>query len=409
MTLSLPLVSGLKHSTAEQSFLCVSDTEHGTACPFEATLLELVTPEGEPEPPSEREQPQTLTIEASFPAAPFALGVPMQPLWMETGLTAHATPTVLPVSTPQTTPEAWFHPQEASALHLVLGDEGVDIAFGTTQLVPPGVGVDDLVPRQAPTSLEDVSLPPLPPTWSAPEPVEPARIELAARASELSPLRFRAAEGWYDFSATTSPTLAASAEMPYAIERAAEVTTTPSLPEPLLRAETEPPAPERELLIAHPAPALTERFAAASASTSGRPVAEGSADPSLRWHVAEQLRHYVERVVFAREPESLTLRLDPPELGVIELRVRALGTEVQAWISVEQEHTRQLLQQAYGHLREQLESRGLQLTHFDVGGQRHPQSQHPYRPPHTNAMATIQPIPAAMESLPYDGRWSVWA
>lgn len=409
MTLSLPLVSGLEHPTAEQSLLCVSDMEHGTACPFEATLLELITPEGEPELPAEREQPQTPTTEASFSAMLFVLGVPMQPLFVETEPMAPATPVVPPASTSRATADALLNLQAANLQPLVLGDEGVDLPFSATEMAPPVVGVGDSGLRQASTSLEDVSLPPLPPTWSAPEPVEPARIELAARASELSPLRFRADNGRYDFTATTSPTLATSAEMLYAVGRVAEVATTPPLPEPLLRAETEPPAPERELLIAHPAPALTERFAPASASPSGQPVAEVSADPSLRWHIAEQLRHHVERVVFAREPESLTLRLDPPELGVIEVRVQALGTEIQAWISAEQEHTRQLLQQAFGHLREQLESRGLQLTHFDVGGQRHPQSQHPYRPPHTSAMATIQPAPSATESLPYDGRWSVWA
>jgi flagellar hook-length control protein FliK len=113
-------------------------------------------------------------------------------------------------------------------------------------------------------------------------------------------------------------------------------------------------------------------------------------------------------MVYERERNSLTVRLDPPELGVVELRIQATGGEVQAWLTAERDLTRQMLQQAQQYLREQLESRGLHLTHFDVGAQS--QFQHAPREQHTRyaAQTVSTRTPTATDSLLYDGRWSVW-
>jgi flagellar hook-length control protein FliK len=121
------------------------------------------------------------------------------------------------------------------------------------------------------------------------------------------------------------------------------------------------------------------------------------------------MAQHIERMVYDRERDAITVRLDPPELGVIELRVHASGNEVQAWVSAERDLTRQLLQQAQQQLREQLESRGLQLTHFDVGGQSHSRFAQA-QPPRTPAMQTPTATHPSMatDSLWYDGRWSVW-
>lgn len=127
------------------------------------------------------------------------------------------------------------------------------------------------------------------------------------------------------------------------------------------------------------------------------------------WHTVEQMAQHIERIVYDRERDAITVRLDPPELGVIELRVQASGNEVQAWVSAERDVTRQLLQQAQQQLREQLESRGLQLTHFDVGGQSHSRfaQAQPPRPPAMQTPTATHPS-TATDSLWYDGRWSVW-
>jgi flagellar hook-length control protein FliK len=113
-------------------------------------------------------------------------------------------------------------------------------------------------------------------------------------------------------------------------------------------------------------------------------------------------------LVYERERNSLTVRLDPPELGVVELRLQATGGEVQAWLSAERDLTRQLLQQAQQYLREQLESRGLQLTHFDVGAQR--SFQHaPYEQSRSDATAiSLARTAATINNFVYDGRWSIW-
>lgn len=127
------------------------------------------------------------------------------------------------------------------------------------------------------------------------------------------------------------------------------------------------------------------------------------------WHMAEQMAQHIERMVYDRERDTITVRLDPPELGVIELRVQASGNGVQAWVSAERDLTRELLQQTQQQLREQLGSRGLQLTHFDVGGQgnsRYTQAQ-PLRTPAIQAPTATHPS-TAPDSLWYDGRWSVW-
>lgn len=126
------------------------------------------------------------------------------------------------------------------------------------------------------------------------------------------------------------------------------------------------------------------------------------------WGAAEQLAQHIERMVYERERNSLTVRLDPPELGTVEIRIQATGGEVQAWLSAERDLTRQMLQQAQQHLREYLESRGLQLSHFDVGTQ----SQFHHAPreqrTHSAPLAAHANTPTATDSLLYDGRWSVW-
>lgn len=176
-------------------------------------------------------------------------------------------------------------------------------------------------------------------------------------------------------------------------------------PEPLRPREEPPtPAPAHEPRTHAPtphAPSPTHE-PTLRATDAAAPVAEPN------WNAAEQVAQHIERMVYERERNRLTVRLDPPELGVVELRIQATGGEVQAWLTAERDLTRQMLQQAQQYLREQLESRGLHLTHFDVGAQS--QFQHAPREQHTRyAAPTVSTrTPTATDSLLYDGRWSVW-
>ena len=177
-------------------------------------------------------------------------------------------------------------------------------------------------------------------------------------------------------------------------------------PEPRLPRDEQPAGQQepRTLTATHTTAPAQYTPHALSAAESASPL--HYAEPN--WGVAEQVAQHIERMVYERERNSLTVRLDPPELGVVELRIQATGGEVQAWLSAERDLTRQMLQQAQQYLREQLESRGLNLTHFDVGAQS--QFQHAPREPYTPyaAHATPTRTPTATDSLLYDGRWSVW-
>jgi hypothetical protein len=178
-------------------------------------------------------------------------------------------------------------------------------------------------------------------------------------------------------------------------------------PEPLRPREEPPtPAPAHEPRThAHTQP--THAPAPSHETTLGAPEAAAPA-AAPNWNAAKQVAQHIERMVYERERNSLTVRLDPPELGVVELRIQATGSEVQAWLTAERDLTRQMMQQAQQYLREQLESRGLHLTHFDVGAQS--QFQHAPREQHTRyAAQTISTrTPTATDSLLHDGRWSVW-
>jgi flagellar hook-length control protein FliK len=169
----------------------------------------------------------------------------------------------------------------------------------------------------------------------------------------------------------------------------------------------EQPARQQDLR----APAATQAAVTLHQTPPAVSFAEGAFSihrTAPNWGVAEQIAQHIERLVYERERNSLTVRLDPPELGVVELRIQVTGSEVQAWLTAERDLTRQMLQQAQQYLREQLESRGLHLTHFDVGAQS--QFQYAPREQHTRYAAHTTPTrtPTATDSLLYDGRWSVW-
>ncbi|MFN7017495.1 MAG: flagellar hook-length control protein FliK [Fimbriimonadales bacterium] len=178
--------------------------------------------------------------------------------------------------------------------------------------------------------------------------------------------------------------------------------------EPKPHARSERAVPNQNPAPVHLATVFTPYVGATKvAETLQTATATPLAEPN--WRVVEQLAHHIERMVYEREHDSITLRLDPPELGVIELRVRASGNEVQAWVNAERDLTRQMLQQTQQQLREQLEARGLQLTHFDIGGQTNPHyaQARSYRTPATQSTSIPHPS-TATDSLLHDGRWSVW-
>lgn len=71
---------------------------------------------------------------------------------------------------------------------------------------------------------------------------------------------------------------------------------------------------------------------------------------------------------------EMRLQLRPPELGEIELRVRATDSTVHGQVTVQQPAVKHLLESQLDRLREALSEQGLQLAGFDVGVSRDPRS-----------------------------------
>jgi hypothetical protein len=125
----------------------------------------------------------------------------------------------------------------------------------------------------------------------------------------------------------------------------------------------------------------------------------------------EQIAQLIEHLVLHREESAVHLRLDPPELGTVEIRIQVDGNAVHAWLAAERDLTRQSLEQQAQQLREQLAARGLHLAHFEVNaGMREAFAQARYMPPPSLPSSESPSRPrAAMESAYLFGQWSVWA
>jgi hypothetical protein len=366
----------------------LGDAPVATASPSEGTefagVLEAMLPAGESPKPDEAatpDAPDADALGAQF-AAVGLMTLPL-PLSIEpTTTTDYPAQTLEPrlhtagdARTLPTEPTLWLEPITAAG----------DIPEPTTIL---GDGTGDIDFAETPTAASENLLavegdaPPAAARQAEPPPPSPSTTALT------------------DASALGAPSTVPAQNAPLRDDLA-------PTPEPLRPREEPPtPAPAHEPRThAHTQP--THAPAPSHETTLGAPKAAAPA-AAPNWNAAEQVAQHIERMVYERERNSLTVRLDPPELGVVELRIQATGGEVQAWLSAERDLTRQMLQQAQQYLREQLESRGLHLTYFDVGAQS--QFQHAPREQHTRyAAQTISTrTPTATDSLLHDGRWSVW-
>lgn len=364
----------------------LGDAPVATASPSEgidfAGVLETMLPAGEPPTPDEvatPDAPDADALGAQF-AAVGLMTLPL-PLSIEpTTTTDYPAQTLEPrlhtagdARTLPTEPTLWLEPITAAG----------DIPEPTTIL---GDGTGDIDFAETPTAASENLLavegdaPPAAARQAEPPPPSPSTTTLT------------------DASALGAPSTVPAQNAPLRDDLA-------PTPEPLRPREESPMPAHEPRTHAHTQP--THAPAPSHETTLGAPEAAASA-AAPNWNAAEQVAQHIERMVYERERNSLTVRLDPPELGVVELRIQATGGEVQAWLTAERDLTRQMLQQAQQYLREQLESRGLHLTHFDVGAQS--QFQHAPREQYTRYAAHTTPTrtPTATDSLLYDGRWSVW-
>jgi flagellar hook-length control protein FliK len=379
----------------------LGDAPVATASPSEgidfAGVLGTMLPAGDSPKPDEAatpDAPDADALQAQFAAVglmTLPLPLPIEP----TATTDYPAQTLEPrlhtagdARTLPTEPTLWLEPSTAAGdipePTTILGDGTGDIDFAET----PTAASENLLAVEGdapPVPARQAELPSPPPSTSTPtEAAYPEGVTLNTQAE-----------------ATPPEEIAASPTQPYSGDSPTPTAHEPRPPRDELPTGQQEP---RTLTATHTTAPAQHTPHALAAAESASPL--HYAEPN--WGVAEQVAQHIERMVYERERNSLTVRLDPPELGVVELRIQATGGEVQAWLSAERDLTRQMLQQAQQYLREQLESRGLNLTHFDVGAQS--QFQHAPREPYTPyaAHATPTRTPTATDSLLYDGRWSVW-
>ncbi len=178
----------------------------------------------------------------------------------------------------------------------------------------------------------------------------------------------------------------------------------PSEPvEPLTGSEENPSPSGSGLAVSH----LTHTLGRSEALL--QPEASFSSVASQH-QMVEQVAEFIERLTLAPERNRIALQLNPPELGTLEIQIRVEGSEVQAWLHADHESTRRALEQSVQQLRDQLASRGLQLTGFSVHtGTSHAHSRF-YQPRETyqGFSASLSPRHAT-ESVHLHGQWSVWA
>lgn len=77
---------------------------------------------------------------------------------------------------------------------------------------------------------------------------------------------------------------------------------------------------------------------------------------------------------------TVTLRLDPPEMGTIDVTVRARGRSVDTTLVTQHDWVRQVVEMHKPQLESQLNQRGLDLGAFDVSSQARAHDQGAKRP-----------------------------
>ncbi len=162
---------------------------------------------------------------------------------------------------------------------------------------------------------------------------------------------------------TTLPTSVPDAVTPPAF---ASPTFTPRVvTEPIEPvATTEPGQPQIAPLTANSAPVEPTPAAPPRVSPNAPPVAAQMCDAFVT-HA---------RVIVTGDTHEFQLRLDPPELGEVKVRVLATGDRIEARLVVSDDAVKRLIESQLPELRQRLEAAGVSVPTFDVstdgGGKR---------------------------------------
>ncbi|TGG95971.1 hypothetical protein E4656_06125 [Natronospirillum operosum] len=88
----------------------------------------------------------------------------------------------------------------------------------------------------------------------------------------------------------------------------------------------------------------------------------------IRYSTGEAARQLGERLVMmiGQEIQEARIRLDPPDMGALDIRITTQGDQVQVQIVAQQPMVRDLLEQQANRLREQLEQQGFTEVQVDI-------------------------------------------
>jgi hypothetical protein len=248
--------------------------------------------------------------------------------------------------------------------------------------LPTPTGIARRFPA-APTPDAPTQIDPAPaPTQSAPTP-EVAAAAVEAAPVETSPELSRAA------IAVETPQLATITPI-RARETPKAEAPTPTLAEPLPSVPTteaapkaEAPAPTHEAPTTHaPTPINDAPVAPDAPDTAPAPLAEAVAMPTLSGAaapvqpaehehihgIAQPMRAAIRTLPKDGKPNtiSLTVRLDPPELGAVRVRVVAQGEKVHVTLHAESPEAQAALEHRRADVAEMLRRDGFNLDGFDV-------------------------------------------
>lgn len=170
---------------------------------------------------------------------------------------------------------------------------------------------------------------------------------------------------------------------------------------------------ERAEPLTAPPPAIHPPFALGA--QSGVPTTSTAPEGSNLQAVAnsavvEQVAQFLERMTLDPDQNRVHLQLNPPELGSLEIQIRVEGSEVQAWVQAEHDLTRRALEQSLQQLRDQLASRGLQLSGFSISTGNPRSGAYPFKQSRVTFGSDAWNLARhATESVHLQGQWSVWA
>ncbi|WP_298440425.1 flagellar hook-length control protein FliK [uncultured Ferrimonas sp.] len=131
---------------------------------------------------------------------------------------------------------------------------------------------------------------------------------------------------------------------------------------------------EAELQGLQSSPRADGRSPAAAAQAQATTAEAQLRQPVNADRMAPELRDRLQLMINS-DKMTAEIRLDPPELGALQVRVQMNGDQANVQIVAQQGQARDLIEQALPRLREMLQQQGLQLGQTDISQQQSQQQQ----------------------------------